>query len=123
MSLKEKVEHNWATSGIIGAIVHEKAAPLDDHYGKEPDAFTDDDNDGHIRMTPYAKACINGLLTLRFGPDLAERILAETVAMYDDHYPDDTLTNPYWSGLRWNLMNNLRDVVNHYKRAACNLCV
>ena len=123
MSLKEKVEHNWATSGIIGAILHEKAAPLDDHYGVEPDAFTDDDNDGHIRMTPYAKACINGLLTQRFGPDLAERILAETVAMHDEFYPDDTLTNPYWSGLRWNLINNLRDVVNHYKRAACNLCV
>ena len=56
-------------------------------------------------------------------PDLAERILAETVVMHNRSYPDDILTNPYWSGLRGGLMDNVRDVINHYKRAACNLCV
>ena len=76
-------------------------------------------------MTRYATACINGLLTLRFGPDLAERILAETVVMHNGSYPDDILTNPYWSGLRGGFMDDLREVINHYKRAAwvCSLCV
>ena len=113
MSLSLKVKLNWFTSGRIGAIVHEKVAPLDDHYtDREPAGFLDYFADGNERMTPYGKACINGLLSQRFGPDLAERITAETIMNVE--LSQDNWTNTEWEEMRGYYMADLKEKSDIY---------